>query len=171
MRALITGGRGFVGTWLAEHLRSCGDEVVAVDAEVDVTDPAAVSDAVDAARPDAVYHLAALAHVGQSWADPAAVVQVNALGTLSVLEAARQVTPAPTVLVTSSAEVYGRVPADQQPIGESQPLAPVTPYAASKVAAEYLCVQAHLAHDLPVIRVRPFNHVGPGQAHRPAGAG
>jgi GDP-4-dehydro-6-deoxy-D-mannose reductase len=91
-------------------------------------------------------------------------LQVNAVGTLHVLEAARACPTPPRVLLTSSAEVYGAVVEDQLPVTETTPLAPVTPYAASKVAAEYLGVQAHLAHGLPVVRVRPFNHVGPGQS-------
>ncbi len=66
--------------------------------------------------------------------------------------------------MTSSAEVYGAVPEHLLPVTEDAPLAPVTPYAASKVAAEYLGVQAHLAYGLPVLRTRPFNHVGPGQS-------
>jgi GDP-4-dehydro-6-deoxy-D-mannose reductase len=165
MRALITGGRGFVGTWLAEHLRSCGDEVVAVDAEVDVTDPAAVSDAVDAARPDAVYHLAALAHVGDSWRDPLRVLEVNVLGTAAVLAAARRYSEATRVLVTSSAEVYGPVPDEAAlPLAEGREPAPLTPYAASKLAAEAVAGQAVRGHGQPVIVVRPFNHVGPGQS-------
>jgi GDP-4-dehydro-6-deoxy-D-mannose reductase len=86
------------------------------------------------------------------------------VGTLNILEAARACAAPPRVLLTSSAEVYGAVAEDELPVGESTPLAPVTPYAASKVAAEYLGVQAHLAYGLPVIRVRPFNHVGPGQS-------
>ncbi|HZU78669.1 MAG TPA: GDP-mannose 4,6-dehydratase [Acidimicrobiales bacterium] len=163
MRALVTGGRGFVGHWLAEHLRSCGDEVVAIDQEVDVTDADAVRRAVDDAAPEAVYHLAALAHVGQSWTDPDTVFKVNALGTMHILDAARTCTPAPRVLLVSSAEVYGVVREDALPVTEEVELAPVTPYAASKVAAEYMGVQAFLAHGLPVVRVRPFNHVGPGQ--------
>lgn len=164
MRALVTGANGFVGTWLTGHLRDQGDEVVGIDHEVNVTDGAAVRDAIVGAAPDAVYHLAALANVGESWNDPTAVLQVNAVGTLNVLEAARACGTPPRVLLTSSAEVYGAVPADWLPINESTPLAPVTPYAASKVAAEYLGVQAHLAYGLPVVRVRPFNHIGPGQS-------
>jgi GDP-4-dehydro-6-deoxy-D-mannose reductase len=153
-----------VGQWLTAHLADCGDEVVAVDREVDVTDREAVRIAVTAARPDVVYHLAALTHVGRSWEDPGRVLQVNAIGTLYVLEAARACSPEPRVLVTSSAEVYGAVPEERLPVTEDAPLAPVTPYAASKVAAEFLGVQEHLAYDLPVIRSRPFNHVGPGQS-------
>jgi len=92
------------------------------------------------------------------------VLRVNALGTLYVLEAARACAHQPRVLVTSSAEVYGAVPEDLLPVTEDAPLAPVTPYAASKVASEYIGIQAHLAHGLPVLRTRPFNHVGPGQS-------
>jgi len=164
VRALVTGGRGFVGTWLTTHLTEQGDEVVAIDHEVDVTDGQAVRAAMFDAAPDVVYHLAALTHVGRSWTDPAEVLQVNATGTLYVLEAARACPRPPRVLVISSAEVYGAVPVERLPVSEDAPLAPVTPYAASKVAAEYLGVQAHLAHGLPVVRVRPFNHVGPGQS-------
>ncbi len=164
MRALVTGAKGFVGSWLTAHLREQGDEVIGIDHEVDIVDGVAVRDAIVAAAPDAVYHLAALAHVGDSWVDPAAVLQVNAVGTLSVLEAARACATPPRVLLTSSAEVYGAVAEDRLPVTEDTALAPVTPYAASKVAAEYLGVQAHLAHGLPVVRVRPFNHIGPGQS-------
>jgi len=164
MRALVTGAKGFVGTWLIAHLEAQGDVVVGIDHEVDVGDADAVRVAVAEAAPDAVYHLAAMAHVGQSWTGPAEVLQVNAVGTLHVLEAARQLPRPPRVLVVSSAEVYGAVPADRLPVTEEAALAPVTPYAVSKVAAEYLGVQAHLAHGLPVVRVRPFNHVGPGQS-------
>src|SRR5437879_12878783 len=90
-------------------------------------------------------------------------MRVNVLGTLEVLEAARACEPAPSVLLVGSAEVYGVVKPDQLPLTEDGPLLPVTPYAASKVAAEFLGLQAHLGHGLPVIRVRAFNHVGPGQ--------
>jgi GDP-4-dehydro-6-deoxy-D-mannose reductase len=164
VRALVTGANGFVGTWLTAYLRDQGDEVIGIDREVDITDAGAVGRAVAAAAPDALYHLAARAHVGESWVDPEDVLQVNAVGTLHVLEAARACPTPPRVLLTSSAEVYGAVVEDQLPVTETTPLAPVTPYAASKVAAEYLGVQAHLAYGLPVVRVRPFNHVGPGQS-------
>lgn len=166
MKAFITGGTGFVGRWLAGHLRECGDDVVAVGDEVDVTDGARVSRAIEEAAPDAVYHLAALSHVGESWAAPEATVRVNVLGTLSVLEAARRLTPAARVVLVSSAEVYGLVQPGDLPLTESSPLHPVTPYAASKVAAEFLGAQAFAAHGLPVITVRAFNHAGPGQSAR-----
>jgi len=164
VRALITGGRGFVGGWLAEHLRAAGDEVVAIDQEVEITDPAAVLGAVAAAAPDAVYHLAALTHVGDSWDDPLRVLQVNVLGTAVVLAAARRCGPNTKVLVTSSAEVYGAVSDDALPLSEETATAPLSPYAASKLAAEAVCAQAHAGHGQPVLVVRPFNHIGPGQS-------
>lgn len=164
MRAFVTGAKGFVGTWLVDHLQEQGDEVVAVDRDVDVGDGPALSVALAEAGPQAVYHLAALSHVGRSWDEPEEVVKVNTLGTLHVLEAARACRPLPRVLLVSSAEVYGAGADADSPTTEDAPLAPVTPYAASKVAAEFLGLQAFLAHGLPVIRVRPYNHIGPGQA-------
>jgi GDP-4-dehydro-6-deoxy-D-mannose reductase len=163
VRALVTGAKGFVGSWLTAHLAESGDDVVAIDHEVEITDGEAVRAATVEAAPDVVYHLAALTNVGRSWNDPAEVLRVNAMGTLCVLEGARACAHPPRVLVTSSAEVYGAVPAESLPVTEDAPLAPVTPYAAAKVAAEYLGVQAHLAYGLPVVRTRPFNHVGQGQ--------
>ena len=164
MRSLITGGAGFVGHWLADHLRSLGDQVVAIDREVDVTDPSALLAAVSDARPDAIYHLAALTHVGESWDEPLRVLEVNVIGTAALLAAARECGTDPRILVTSSAEVYGPVtdPA-LLPLTESSPTAPLTPYAASKLAAEAIVSQAGRGHGQHVITVRPFNHIGPGQ--------
>ena len=163
MRAFVTGGHGFVGTWLRRHLLAAGDDVVAPGQGFDVTDPVTLRPLMADARPDAVYHLAALAHVGRSWEEPEEFLRVNALGTLHVLEAARRCAPLPRVLLVSSAEVYGPVKPDEVPLRESAPLRPASPYAASKAAAELLGVQAHLGRGVPVIRARPFNHAGPGQ--------
>lgn len=162
MRALVTGGSGFVGRWLVEHLREAGDEVVLATA--DVTDAEASAEEIGAAEPEALYHLAALAHVGESWDNPAETFAVNALGTVHVLEGARRCASVPRVLLASSAEVYGRVTPDQVPLTEDAPLRPVTPYAASKIAAEFSALQAYLGYEIPTVRARAFNHVGPGQA-------
>jgi GDP-4-dehydro-6-deoxy-D-mannose reductase len=164
VRAFVTGGQGFVGTWLRDHLRESGDDVVIAEAQLDITDSEGLGRALVDVAPDAVYHLAALTHVGQSWGEPEEVFRVNAGGTLNLLEAARRCPSPPRVLLTSSAEVYGAVKAEDLPLTERSPLLPVSPYAASKVAAEFLGVQAHLGHGLPVIRARSFNHIGPGQA-------
>ncbi|MGQ0519839.1 MAG: GDP-mannose 4,6-dehydratase [Actinomycetota bacterium] len=164
MRALVTGGSGFVGPWLRDHLVAAGDEVVAVGAEVDVTDAGAVAAVMDEVRPQVVYHLAGLAHVGRSWDEPAEYFRVNGAGTLHVMEAARGLAAPPRVLVVSSAEVYGAVRPSQLPVGEDEPLRPVSPYAASKAAAELVALQAALGWGLAVVRARPFNHTGAGQS-------
>jgi GDP-4-dehydro-6-deoxy-D-mannose reductase len=166
MRALVTGGRGFVGRHLVDHLERCGDDVVIVDhadGGVDVTDPVQIGDVMDAVAPDAVYHLAGWADVGASWSDPAGALRLNAIGTLNVLEAARHAGVS-RVLSVASAEVYGVVHEHELPVRETAPLRPTSPYAASKVAAEALAQQAFLGHGLGVLRVRPFNHIGPGQS-------
>jgi GDP-4-dehydro-6-deoxy-D-mannose reductase len=163
MRALITGGKGFVGQWLAAHLKDHGDEVAVVDIETDVADGAAVRRVMHDVAPDAIYHLAAMTHVGESWEDPSQVLRVNVLGTAEVLAAART-QPEARVLVVSSAEVYGVVGSEQLPLGESTPTAPASPYAASKLAAEAVALQAWRGYHQPVIVVRPFNHIGPGQS-------
>jgi GDP-4-dehydro-6-deoxy-D-mannose reductase len=163
MRALITGGKGFVGQWLDAHLKDHGDEVAVIDIETDVADGAAVRRVVHDVAPDAIYHLAAMTHVGESWEDPSSVLRVNVLGTAEVLAAART-RPEARVLVVSSAEVYGVVGPEQLPLGESTPTAPASPYAASKLAAEAVALQAWRGYRQPVIVVRPFNHIGPGQS-------
>ena len=168
MRALVTGAGGFVGVHLVRHLERQGDEVVELERRVDgidIADADALTDAVVAAKPEVVYHLAGAADVGGSWAAPRETFLANALGTLNVLEASRQA-GAERVLAVTSADVYGRVTSDELPLGEDRPLRPVSPYAASKVAADALAQQAWLGHRLPVVRVRAFNHLGPGQSDR-----
>ena len=165
MRALVTGGDGFVGTWLCAHLREHGDDVVPLTLhDADITDGDAMTRVIADAAPDAIYHLAGLANVAESWQAPERTFTVNATGTLHVLDAARKLDRPPRVLAVSSAEVYGITSPEQQPVTEDNALRPVTPYAASKAAAEFVAIQAHLGFGVPVIRVRPFNHVGPGQA-------
>ena len=163
MRALITGGKGFVGQWLAAHLKDCGDDVAVIDIETDVADGAAVRRVMTDVSPEAVYHLAAMTHVGDSWENPSQVLRVNVLGTAEILAAARAL-PEARVLVVSSAEVYGVVVPEQLPLGEDTPTAPASPYAASKLAAEAVALQAWRGYGQPVLVVRPFNHIGPGQS-------
>lgn len=164
MRAYVTGGHGFVGGWLERHLVECGDEVLVTDTGVDVTDAQAIARSVAEFQPDAIYHLAGLANVAASWSDPTSFWNVNATGTLNVLEAARACDRVPTVLIVASAEVYGTVSPDELPITEQSPLRPASPYAVSKVAADFLGLQAWIGHKVPTVRARAFNHVGPGQA-------
>ncbi|MGH8992536.1 MAG: GDP-mannose 4,6-dehydratase [Acidimicrobiia bacterium] len=165
MKALVTGSSGFVGRELVAHLAAAGDEVVGLDraAGADVTDGTAIRDLLARHRPAAVYHLAAVSHIGTSWSVPAQVFRVNAEGTLNVLLAARDA-GVERVLVVGSADEYGVVDDAALPLGEDAPLRPITPYGASKVAAEYLGLQAFLGDGLGVIRVRAFNHTGARQA-------
>ena len=166
MRAAVTGSAGFVGRHLVPHLRDLGDEVVTVDRTgeppVDVTDTHRVRDVLRAARPDAVYHLAALSHVGESWGAPESVFRVNAAGTLSVLRACADA-GVERVLVVGSADEYGVVDPGEMPITEEAAVRPITPYGASKAAADVLALQAFLGDGLRTLRVRAFNHTGPGQ--------
>lgn len=162
-RCLITGAQGFVGRHLSAHLSSLGDEVHGVDREVDVTDLDGLEAAFAALRPEVVYHLAALTHVGESWRHPDDFTRVNVVGTHNVLEAARRAAPDAVVLVVSSADVYGVVDATALPLDEGHPPRPASPYAQSKIEAER--VAREFAHrGQRVVIVRPFNHIGPGQA-------
>lgn len=165
MRALITGARGFVGPHLDRALTEAGDEVTGLDLNTgpDLSEAEAWVEVLQANQPDVVYHLAGWSDVSASWNDPMRTFQVNALGTLTVLEAARQAKISRVVLI-SSADVYGPVPADRQPITEALPPQPRSPYGVSKQAAEALGLQYHRAHGLDVVIVRPFNHLGPGQS-------
>ncbi len=168
MKVLVTGATGFVGRHLVAHLQACSDDVTGTDLlhdNVDICDPGAVEALVRRVRPEAIYHLAGWADVGGSWAAPARAFRVNAEGTLNVLTAATEL-GVERVLSVSSADVYGKVSEAELPLTENSPLRPVSPYAASKVAADYLGLQAWLGRGLPVLRVRAFNHLGPGQTDK-----
>jgi GDP-4-dehydro-6-deoxy-D-mannose reductase len=153
----VTGGQGFVGAHLLAQL---GD---AVAPEVDVTDPVALRATLYEAQPRAVVHLAALSHVGDSWRDPAAVWEVNAVGTVNLLEIVREACPDARVLVVSTGEVYGR--ADVTPTPETEQTKPLSPYAASKAAAEVAALQSARA-GLDIVVARAFQHEGPGRDER-----
>lgn len=169
MKVAVTGARGFVGPHLVDHLEACGDDVLSLDRHgpdpFDVTDADAVHTRLTDARPEVVYHLAALSHVGESWKRPAESFRVNAEGTLNVLRACTDLGTERVIVVLSSEE-YGRVEAGDLPLTEDSPLRPVTPYGAAKAAADLLALQAFLGDGLGTIRVRPFSHTGPGQSDR-----
>jgi GDP-4-dehydro-6-deoxy-D-mannose reductase len=162
VRALITGGTGFAGRHLAEHCLAEGDEVAALgSADADLLDPAAARQAIAAHRPDVVYHLAARAHVGHSWEDPAGTLRDNLSLATHVFEAVRAEAPEATVVAVSSGEVYG--PPETLPVTESAPLHPQNPYAVSKASTDLLARFYADAHGLRVVIARAFNHAGPGQ--------
>jgi GDP-4-dehydro-6-deoxy-D-mannose reductase len=167
-RVLITGASGFAGGHLADACAAAGDDVIALARSRgaaaivgDLLDAGAARAAVAEAAPDVVYHLAALAHVGRSWGDPATTLAHNQAIALNVLEAVRAEAPDAVLVAVSSGEVYG--PPESLPVDESAPLRPQNPYAVSKAAADLLAGFYADAHSLRVVRPRAFNHAGPGQ--------
>ncbi len=160
MHVLVTGADGFVGQHLISHLVAAGDTVATTS--TDIVDRDAVIAEFSGSGADAVYHLAAQADVGGSWDRPVQTLRVNAEGTMNVLDAAR-LAGIGRVLAVTSADIYGMIETADLPLRETQPLRPVSPYAASKAAADMICLQAFLGHGLDVVRVRSFNHLGPGQ--------
>jgi GDP-4-dehydro-6-deoxy-D-mannose reductase len=175
MRALVTGGNGFVGRHLVAALRARGDFVLSagrasdpgeLDLPLDLADLSNLRAVVEIAQPEAIFHLAAQAFVPDANRDPLGTYETNALGTARLFEAARTLAVAPRILVVSSAEVYGVRTRSEYPLAETLATSPVTPYAASKAAAEAFAFAAYHTYGIPAIVARSFNHIGPGQDAR-----
>lgn len=163
MRVLLTGGQGFVGRHLQAELVEAGHQAVAPSSrELDVSDPAVVAAAVHSVGPDAVVHLAAVAHPDRAAADPTATFTLAVAGTSNVVEAVRAHAPAAVVMAVSSAAVYG--PSRVVPQGEDTPVQPTSIYGMSKLAMEAIALTMGRRYGLSVIIARPFNLSGPGQA-------
>jgi len=183
MRWLITGADGFVAGHLLPHLLE-----VESDAQIfgmvwrdapqeswpedhprikvlpgELTDAQSMGEVVDQAQPEIILHLAAASSVARSWQDPEPAYQANILGQLHLLEAARSMKTLPTVVIASSAEIYGRDGHDGKPISEAAPLRPLSPYAVTKATQDIQAGQYHAAYGLPTVRLRLFNHTGPGR--------
>jgi GDP-4-dehydro-6-deoxy-D-mannose reductase len=156
---LVTGADGFVGTHL---LGALGER--ARPLEADVRDAGELLEAVRVAAPAAVIHLAAVSSVGESWTSPAETWQVNAVGTVNLVEALLEASPSARLLLVSTGEVYGRP--EELPTSETAPMAPISPYGASKVAAEVACDQAARSKGFDVVVARAFQHEGPGRDGR-----
>jgi GDP-4-dehydro-6-deoxy-D-mannose reductase len=187
-RALLTGGAGFAGQWLARVLLARGwavssiglhgrDDMAVLTSDeresvrwrrADVRDGEAMAAALDADRPDLIVHLAAVSFVPAAAASSAVAYEVNVLGAARLFEVLQVRHAAgvidPVVLVIGSGEQYGRHDIAEQPLVESAEQRPLTVYAASKVAQEQVALQAFRGHGIRVIVTRSFNHSGPGQA-------
>jgi GDP-4-dehydro-6-deoxy-D-mannose reductase len=183
MRALITGAGGFVGNHLCEYLlsqtnwellgtvypervedprpRPCLSLV-----HVDLRDAGQVGELIGDFRPDVVFHLAAQSYVPTSFSDPWETLENNLRAQLNVLEGVRRAGLSSRVIVIGSNEEYGWPSPEDLPLTEESPLRPVNPYAVSKVGQDFMGLQYHLAYGMDVVRLRPFNHTGPGQSPR-----
>jgi GDP-4-dehydro-6-deoxy-D-mannose reductase len=183
MRTLITGINGFVGGHLAEVLIGAGgwdiwglsrsphlalshlrEHVRLVQA--DMNDPAMVRHALEQARPQVVFHLASQSFVPAAFRDPAATLQNNILAHLHLFQAIIEQHQKCRILAVGSNEVYGMIRPEDLPIDETTPFRPANPYGVSKVAQDMLALQYHISHQIDVVRVRPFNHIGPRQDER-----
>jgi len=180
-RVLITGITGFAGSHLADYLlaeqpgvevfgtyrwRSRRENVEHLEGrirllECDLTDATAVHKALAESRPDAIFHLAAQSFVPASWVAPHQTLADNVAGQTHLFEGIRALGLDPAVQIACSSEEYGLVLPDEVPIRETNPLRPLSPYAVSKVAQDYLAYQYFMSYGLRVVRTRGFNHTGP----------
>ena len=181
MKVLITGITGFAGSHLADYLlaeqagvevfgtyrwRSRRDNIAHLDGKVtllecELRDYHSVHTTMARAEPDLVFHLAAQSFVPTSWNSPADTLSANVLGQTHLFEAARALGLDARFQIACSSEEYGLVLPDEVPISEQNPLRPLSPYAVSKVAQDYLGYQYFQSYGLKVVRTRGFNHTGP----------
>ena len=179
-KVLITGITGFVGSHLADllleegkfevyggkrvngrlrNIRHILDKINLID--FDLVDYHSVKNLLQESKPEYIYHLGALSWVTPSWIMPTAYMQVNAIGTINLFEAIRELKLKTRVLVSCTPEEFGDVPKEKLPITEETPIAPVNHYAASKVAQDAICMSYYASYKIPIIRLRAFNHEGP----------
>ena len=182
MRVLITGAGGFVGNHLAAHLGPAlphaqlvgttlfpaerAHSAVSENHRIDLKDYAKVRALLADCRPEAIYHLAAQAFVPRSFEAPWETLENNIRAQLNIIQACLELDLRPRILIVSSAEIYGDVSPDQLPLDENAEIRPTNPYSVSKVSQDMLGLQYYLSHGLPIMRARPFNHIGPGQNSR-----
>jgi GDP-4-dehydro-6-deoxy-D-mannose reductase len=185
MRVLVTGVSGFAGGHLAEALLAVGGADVAGTSRraewpaalghlagrvplypCDLCDAGAVLALLRQVEPDQIFHLAGYADAGASFKDPGAAWAGNLTATRSLYEAVLHWAGQPRVLYVGSAMVYGEPEKPDQAYDESAPLRPASPYAASKAAADLASYEYAQASGLDIVRVRPFNHIGPRQSPR-----
>lgn len=178
-KTLITGITGFAGSHMADLLieegfevygisrwRSNKDNIVHLNGkihilEADVLDSHSLDTIMLEVRPEYVFHLAAQSFVPASWTSPAVTLEINLVGAANLFEAVRKSQIESKIQIACSSEEYGLVKPDEVPIKETNPLRPLSPYAVSKVAMDYLGYQYVQSYDMFIVRTRGFNHTGP----------
>ena len=177
MKALITGGGGFVGKYLINELKTNGYDVYATHLEnektgtdchkyvLDVTDGERVAELFSEIQPDVIYHLSAQSSVALSWKKPQLTAEVNVIGALNVLEALKNLSKSDTrLLLVGSGEEYGILRENACPIAEGEVLNPANVYAVTKACQGMLGKVYARAYGMNIISVRAFNHTGAGQS-------
>jgi GDP-4-dehydro-6-deoxy-D-mannose reductase len=176
MRALVTGADGFVGKYLIAALKERSYDITAAGGpnaadgmlRIDVRDMETLRRALDVSDPDVVFHLAGQPFVPRAIEKPLEAFDINALGTVRMLEAIRTSGRTrqtfPRFVLAGSASVYGRVSESNNPLREDHPIEPVDPYGASKAAAACFASAAWCSYGIPVVIARSFNHIGRGQS-------
>lgn len=183
-KVLITGITGFAGGYLAEHLISADKyrvsgtyltedslrNVIGIKNKLnlikaDLSKEENVFKIVKDVSPDIIFHLAALTSPADSFKNPTVTLTNNISLQINLLEAVVKYSLLNTkILIVSSADIYGRVAKENLPIGEETPLIPTSPYSVSKIAQDFLGFTYFLTYRLKIVRVRPFNHIGPRQS-------
>lgn len=178
-KVLITGITGFAGSHLAELLLKEGFEVYGTTRprsktenidhikgklklqDADLLDSHSLYAILSDIKPDFVFHLAAQSFVQSSWASPATTIEMNVVGSVHLFEAVRRAKINPVIQIACSSEEYGLVLPNEIPVKETNPLRPLSPYAVSKVAMDYLGYQYYQSYRMKIVRTRGFNHTGP----------
>ena len=179
-KILVTGANGFVGSHMLDYLlskkkykiyglsqinaqkRNIKHLLNKVDfIEGDVTDRVSIDVIINKLKPDYIYHFAALSWVSPSWNMPSAYFNVNALGTINLLESVRKYNINSKILISCTPEEFGDVKKKDLPINEETLVAPVNHYAASKVAQDAICQSYFASYKMKIVRCRAFNHEGP----------
>jgi len=182
MKALITGISGFAGPHLTEFLIKKGYEVFGTFFnkstfsnlndfmnkikvyKCDIRNYNVLKNVIKDVKPDEIYHLAAISFVPTSLKDPKLTFDTNLYGTLNLYQAIIYLKMNPKILFVGSADEYGIVNENDLPIKEECPLNPMNPYSISKASADFLSFFYFRNYSLNIIRVRPFNHIGPRQS-------
>ena len=184
-KILITGATGFVGSHLAEYLvdkyndnefygtylsDSSLKNLEAVRnhinlTKLDLSNEKEVFELIEKIKPSTIFHLAAMSSAADSFSSPAESIINNIHSQVNILEGVRKLNLVDSkILIISSAEVYGDVDKNDLPIDENVNFRPTNPYAVSKLTQDFLGLQYFLSYNLKIIRVRPFNHIGPRQS-------